>query len=71
MDMISIAVFARSFLKELEESTSGRGREPALPLEHQRPAARPTPRPGARARVGAVLSAVRCWLRSPPCRLAE
>ena len=50
MEMISIAVYARSFLKELEESTSGR--------ESARPAARPSGSPGVLLRAAGAIGAV-------------
>ncbi len=67
--MLAIAVHATSFLKELEESTSGRwpaGRQPAV-----QPGLEPVRSRGILARAAAAAGAVRCWLRPSPCRLAQ
>ncbi len=69
MEMLAIAVHARSFLKELEESTSGRG--PADRAQPTRPERTPVRSRGILARAAAAAGAVRCWLRPSPCRLAQ
>jgi hypothetical protein len=54
MEMISIAVYARSFLKDLEESTSGR--ESPRPLA--RPELSPSGSPGFLLRAAGAIGAV-------------
>jgi len=72
MEMISIAVYASSFIKDLAEATSGK--EPERPVARPgRDLARPR-RPGMLALAAAATGALRAWLRpsraglAPSCR---
>jgi len=68
MEMISIAVYAASFMKELAESTSGK--EPERRVAHPDPDVARRRRPGMLALAAAATGALRAWLRPTRARLA-